>query len=210
MESKVLPQFISLDLTISWNSTAPAWAELTDGPAQYASPAAFSSDEQTLFVFHIPASNSPPQYNVKTNTWNKSTALFQDENRERLGAVTDPRTGLIYIAGGYRDDNLDVTATFYMDIFDPVSQSIHPTDLPDPSKVFPHREWPGFVWSKHKNSIIFWGGRMKVGDTSIHPEENDVVELYTDSDSDFRCRMVSYTLQQEPALPFSPVLSIHF
>jgi hypothetical protein len=182
-EGEITSQFMSLDLTIPWNFSAPAWKKLADGPSQYYFPAAFSADEQTLFAFHIPETNAPLQYDVVNDKWSKSTALFQNANNYALGAVTDPRTGLIYIAGGFHDVNWNASATTYMDIFDPVSQTILPVVMPEPDKALPARLSYGNVWSKYKESILYWGGEGTNG-TGPHPlklSQNAVAQLATDS-----------------------------
>ncbi|KAF9922224.1 hypothetical protein FBU30_007695 [Linnemannia zychae] len=126
-----------LDLSVTFSSTAPAWTKLADGPAQHVFPATFSSDEQTLYVFHVDNTNSPWEYSVKNNSWREiSEVKFQDSGIEGIGAVTDPRTGLIYLAGGYRKETLDFPAMKYMEIFDPVTSTLHIEDLPAPEKVF--------------------------------------------------------------------------
>jgi hypothetical protein len=173
-------QVISLDLTIPFNSTAPAWTQLADGPPQSLFPTALSSDEQTLFAFHILDTNSPWQYNVQENKWQESVAKFERAEFIGVGSVTDPRTGLIYLAGGFDEVNKDAPIMKTIDIFDPVSQTIHVDDLPDPTSVFPIRQNYANVWSKYKNSILYWGGNNKnpLGPGLV---ENSVAELSTDS-----------------------------
>ncbi|KAF9117859.1 hypothetical protein BGW39_001718, partial [Mortierella sp. 14UC] len=116
---------MSLDLAIPWSTNAPAWTKLAPGPFQATFPAAFSSDEQTLYAFHLDRSNSPLQYNVGNNTWNESPAKFENAAFEGISAVTDPRSGLIYLAGGYKEDNYNAPFWKFLDIFDPVTQTIH-------------------------------------------------------------------------------------
>lgn len=173
-------QAISLDLTIPFNNTTPAWTQLADGPLQSLFPTALSSDEQTLFAFHILETNSPWQYNVQEDTWKESVAKFERAEFIGVGSVTDPRTGLIYLAGGFDEVNKNAPVMKTIDIFDPVSQTIHIEALPDPTSVFPIRQNYGNVWSKHRNSILYWGGNNKnpLGPGLI---ANSVTELLTDS-----------------------------
>jgi hypothetical protein len=174
-----LHQFISLDLAIPWTRNAPAWTQLADGPAQAEFPAAFSSDEQTMFVFHIQGSNSPMQYNVQSNSWQKSVVRFQNAGTAGVGAVTDPRTGLIYLMGGY--ENKDPTSPWQqvLDIFDPVSQTIRVVHLPN-RDIFSVPWYSGNVWSKYKNSILYWGG---LNGTTYHTGAvtSRITELFPDS-----------------------------
>ncbi|KAF9902124.1 hypothetical protein EC991_005264 [Linnemannia zychae] len=135
-----IPQFMSLDLNIPWNTTAPAWTQLADGPRQWLVPVTFSSDEQVMYAFHIRGTTLPWKYDLQKNTW-QEMATPQFENTATVGvkAVTDPRTGLIYLAAGSDNANNRVAPLKQLDIFDPVSQTIHSIDLKDPAKPFPVR-----------------------------------------------------------------------
>ncbi|KAF9125213.1 hypothetical protein BGW39_007558 [Mortierella sp. 14UC] len=176
-----IPQFISLDLAIPWSTASPAWTKLANGPTQDIFPAVFSADEQTMFTFHIKGTNSPWLYNVQNNTWQESTAKFQNAALNGLGAVADPRTGLVYLAGGFEGASYDAPYLKYMDIFDSVTQTIHTVDMPDPAEVFPVRLFYANVWSKHLNSIIYWGGVNKFGEAVHSSVQNGVTELATDT-----------------------------
>ncbi|KAG0272722.1 hypothetical protein BGZ95_011498, partial [Linnemannia exigua] len=172
------PQFMSLDLTVPWNSTKPAWMRLEDGPQQNTFPAAFSSDEQTLFAFHIQGTNAPLQYSVQDNKWQVVNIKFENAGFDGIGAVTDPRTGLIYLAGGYVEGNYNAPFYKFLDIFDPVTLSIHTVDLPNPAIALPVRRYYGNVWSKHRNSILYWGGSSPSPDSGV--ERNSISEFSTD------------------------------
>ncbi|KAF9539437.1 tRNA methyltransferase tyw3 [Mortierella hygrophila] len=133
-----VPQFVSLDLNTSWNTTYPAWTKHADGPRQDLFPAAFSSDEKMLYVFHLPDTSSPFQWDSNTEVWKEMTNVkFDNATWQGIGAVTDPRTGLIYMAGGYNDDtNLSDDRTYLaMDVFDPVSETLNRTHFTMPPDV---------------------------------------------------------------------------
>ncbi|KAF8932934.1 hypothetical protein BGZ47_011098 [Haplosporangium gracile] len=157
----VLAQFMSLDLTIPWSAAAPAWTRLADGPRQYRFPGTLSSDEQTFFVFHVQATNSPWQYSIKDDSWQESVAKFENAEYVGIEAVTDPGTGLVYLAGGYDNVNYNAPLMRTIDIFDPVSQTVHVEDLPDPTMAFPVRLFYKNVWSKALNSVLYFGGKNK-------------------------------------------------
>ncbi|KAG0272720.1 hypothetical protein BGZ95_011496 [Linnemannia exigua] len=177
-----IPQFMSLDLSIPWNTTLPAWTKLADGPRQSLFPAAFSSDEQILYAFHIRGTTSPWQYHVQDDTWQEMTApLFENTETQGVKAVTDPRTGLIYLAAGSDNSNNHPSPLKQLDIYDPVSQTIHSIGLLDPAKPFPVRLKYGSVWSKYRNSILYWGGRYNISDPPGDIAENVITELSTDS-----------------------------
>lgn len=172
-------QFMYLDLSVFWNNDAPAWTNLASGPKGIRiAPAAFSSDEQTFFVFHVPNSNSPWQYDVKTDSWTPSKAVFRDSTIDGIGAVTDPRTGLIYFAGGYNNDSMAGGNFMSMDIFDPVTQTINNTQILTPNRDFLRRLYYGNVWSKYRQSAIYWGGNNYDPDLT---NANELSELKIDS-----------------------------
>lgn len=108
-------QLVSLNLNTPWNTTYPAWTKHADGPKQDLFLAAFSSDEKMLYTFHIPDTSSPFQWDSSTEMWKEMTNVkFDNATWQRIGAVTDPRTGLIYMAGGYNDDtNLNGNSTYW-------------------------------------------------------------------------------------------------
>lgn len=174
-------QFMYLDLLVPFTSTAPAWTQLTDGPRQSNFPAAFSSDEKVLYVFHIPGTNSPWQYSIADDTWQEVSATkFGNAGWEGIGAVTDPESGLIHLAGGYDDINAKATALKIITSFDPVSQTIDSQSLPPPEKVFPIRWYYGNVWSQNRSSVIYWGGVNRDSRVPIAPVENGVTEFAPD------------------------------
>ena len=156
----VISQFMYLDLGVSWTTAAPAWTRLADGPAQFLYPAAFTSDEQTMFVFHLRNSAKPMQYNVRSNTWSDTDLTFNNSMQQGINVVTDPNTGLMYLPGGYSSLNLDSkTKTFTkLETFDPLTLSVRQTDMPTSTEVFPVRWYYGNVWSQVKNAVLYFGG----------------------------------------------------
>ncbi|KAI7827543.1 hypothetical protein BC939DRAFT_475146 [Gamsiella multidivaricata] len=94
-------QFFSLDLANSWNSTTPLWTQLNDGPQQTIFPAVFSADQKTMVTFHSGNSAFAYHYSVVTGQWTRATVQAQYGDYQGIGAVTDPNTGLVYLAGGY-------------------------------------------------------------------------------------------------------------
>ncbi|KAF9125215.1 hypothetical protein BGW39_007560 [Mortierella sp. 14UC] len=165
-----IPQFLSLDLNVAWNTTTPAWSKHADGPVQDLFPAAFSADEKILYVFHIDQSSSPAQWDSNTEVWKSvSNVKFENATWQGIGAVTDPRTGLIYLAGGYNDDsNLSNNPMFLaIDVFDPVSQTVNRTHLSLPPSTFLARLYYGNVWCKARSSILYWGGNAYHYDPSV-------------------------------------------
>ncbi|KAF9948020.1 hypothetical protein BGZ70_002400 [Mortierella alpina] len=88
-------QFFSLDLAVDWNTTAPAWTQLNDGPQQNIYPAVFSADQQTMITFHSGGATFAYRYSVAKGQWTASTLQVQYGGYQGVGAVTDPNTGLV-------------------------------------------------------------------------------------------------------------------
>ncbi|KAF9124569.1 hypothetical protein BGW39_008107 [Mortierella sp. 14UC] len=176
-------QFMSLDLRVAWNITTPAWTQLPDGPKQSIFPAAFSSDDQTMFVFHLDKTNSPWQYSVRTNTWAAANITFENMGWQGLNVVTDPRTGLMYIPGGYNNANALVSSPTLslMETFDPITLSINHSPLPIPNQVFPVRWYYQNVWSSTKNLILYFGGNYRQGEVPFSPGLENIVTAFEPS-----------------------------
>ncbi|KAF9899725.1 hypothetical protein EC991_008417 [Linnemannia zychae] len=173
---------MSLDLTLPWTANAPAWTELDKGPLNSAFPATFSSDEQTLYTFHIDRSNSPLQYNVQNNNWQQSPVKFENAALDGISAVTDPESGLIYLAGGYVEANYGAPFLKFLSIYDPIYQCIKTDRLPEPTEAFPIRRYYGNVWSKYRKSIVYWGGaNQSVLDPGV--VQNGVTEFSPDANA---------------------------
>ncbi|KAF9346969.1 hypothetical protein BGX34_003493, partial [Mortierella sp. NVP85] len=93
-----------LDLSVSWNTSDPAYKKLEGGPSKMDRQAcAMINDGEDLFVVSMGAAYI---YNVKSNTWKPfSNANFALEPSWglRYFAVTDPETGIIYLPSGGTD-----------------------------------------------------------------------------------------------------------
>ncbi|KAG9061056.1 hypothetical protein KI688_007685 [Linnemannia hyalina] len=165
-----------LDLSVGWTTAAPAWTSLANGPAQYLFPAAFTSDEQTMVVFHLGDSNKPAQYNVQTNAWSVTDYTFNHMVLQGVNVVTDPNTGLMYLPGGYSSLNFDnATMTFTkLDTFDPLTLSVRQTDMPTSTDVFPVRWYYGNVWSHARSAVLYFGGNNPNSKPSPQTVENVV------------------------------------
>ncbi|KAF9576453.1 hypothetical protein EC968_008748 [Mortierella alpina] len=166
--NSLLSQFYSLDLAVPWNKTQPAWTRLADGPKQELFPAVFSSDGKTLITFHS-GTLFAMRYNVDSNTWT-SAACRPAVNYQGVSAVTDPNTGLAYLAAGYtgRRDTMSV----YNFVTDKLASL--PGGLPVAGGLFKARAYYGNTWCKYRNSIIYFGGY----DAALHVVPENVVTEY--------------------------------
>ncbi|KAG9061053.1 hypothetical protein KI688_007682 [Linnemannia hyalina] len=131
-----------------------------------------------MLVFHLPNSNAVYEFRVETGTWVQSSLAFANMKWQGVGAVTDPRTGLVYLATGYTDPG-----RLTMDILNPATQNITHSKLPDPfgpagTVRFEARWFYGGVWCASRKSILYWGGYQPTGQM---PTENVVTELTVDT-----------------------------
>ncbi|KAF9995090.1 hypothetical protein BGZ65_009286 [Modicella reniformis] len=147
------PQFFSLDLAVAWTCTQPAWQKLADGPVQQLFPAVFSADEQTMITFHS-GSVFAMKYSVATNSWYTSMIQAPYAKLEGVNAVTDPDTGMVYLAAGYT--SMRTAMSIYSFTTDSMGTVENP--LPDAEMMFQARAYYQNVWSKKRNSILYFGG----------------------------------------------------
>lgn len=147
-----IPQFMSLDLTVSWPSNQPVWHQLLGGPRQYIFPAAISADGQTLIAFHLRTSFAM-RYSIATNSWSSSMIKPDYASIQGVGAVTDPDTGLVYLAAGFT--GLRDTMSVYDFKSDTITTAFR---MPAPEVIFRARAYYANVWCKHTKSILYFGG----------------------------------------------------
>ncbi|KAF9313531.1 hypothetical protein BGZ91_006262 [Linnemannia elongata] len=144
-------QFYYLDLAVPWSANTPVWKRLQSGPQQSIFPAVFSGDQKTMVVFHIAGQNPTYKYTVATDSWASSPVRFPLNGTQGIGAVTDPSSGLVYIAGGYTDRTS-------MDIYNPTTDSVSQSKLPDPANIFASRWYYTNTWSQQRKTVMYFGG----------------------------------------------------
>ncbi|KAG0341959.1 hypothetical protein BG000_007407, partial [Podila horticola] len=124
----VSDQLLSLDLTKPWNTTAPAWTNLTSSPfVNSYHVATHSPDNKTLYFlgFNSGAGAKAPTnflniYSIETNTWqlggDPAVGVSNKDRRDFQGGL-DPTTGKYMFLGG----NYGVSGgnkSNFMNIFD--------------------------------------------------------------------------------------------
>ncbi|KAG9061060.1 hypothetical protein KI688_007689 [Linnemannia hyalina] len=144
-------QFFSLDLSVPWSANTPAWKRLTSGPQQSIFPGVFTADQKTMVVFHIAGQYSTYKYTVATDTWASSSVSFPLGGTQGIGAVTDPSSGLVYIAGGYTDRGT-------MDVYNPATDAVAHTALPNPANIFAARWYYTNTWNEQRKTVMYFGG----------------------------------------------------
>ncbi|KAG0373510.1 hypothetical protein BGX24_011614 [Mortierella sp. AD032] len=143
---------MSLDLTLSWPGSRPIWHRLTGGPRQFIYPAAISPDGQTLIAFLVGPSFAM-RYNVATDHWTPSQIKPAQPKLQGVGAVTDPSTGLVYLAAGFTG-NRDG-----MSVYDFKVDTMNTTFLlPRQNIAFESRAYYANVWSNYRNTVFYFGG----------------------------------------------------
>ncbi|KAF9098318.1 hypothetical protein BGX27_000828 [Mortierella sp. AM989] len=125
-------QFFSLDLSVPWNSDAPAWKSLAQHP-NATTPYALNKENTKIYSF----GNSMFQYDIQTDTWTSDGLenIFQEKRLFVRGAVTDTDSGLIYGAGDYKNFN----STWQMTEFNPIDNTynkINVTGRPTRDSIF--------------------------------------------------------------------------
>ncbi|KAF9932539.1 hypothetical protein FBU30_007978 [Linnemannia zychae] len=151
-----LAQFFSLDLTQPWDSVAPAWTKLStvNAPKQRRFPATFSKNQKSLIVFRAGEPAYIRRYIIASGNWSPSTVnLTQFGSREGVGAVTDPNTGLVYIARGYTDP-LERS----VDVYNVDRDVLTEVPLPPATSFLAQRTYYGNVWCQPRRSILYFGG----------------------------------------------------
>ncbi|KAF9098319.1 Leucine-zipper-like transcriptional regulator 1 [Mortierella sp. AM989] len=110
-------QFISLDLSVPWNSDAPAWKSLAPHPDEPNPYMALNKDNTKIFS----VGGSVHQYDIQTDTWKLDGPKdrFLGSGLFSRGAVTDTDTGLIYGVG----NSLNLNRTKQMIEFNPIDST---------------------------------------------------------------------------------------
>lgn len=104
-----------------------------------------------MVVFHIAGQYSTYKYTVATDSWATSPVQFPLGGTQGLGAVTDPSSGLVYIAGGY-------TNRAMMDAYNPTTDTVSQSALPDPANIFASRWYYSNTWSQQRKTVMYFGG----------------------------------------------------
>ncbi|KAG0365327.1 hypothetical protein BC939DRAFT_478143 [Gamsiella multidivaricata] len=114
-------ELLSLDVTVSWPISNPAWSNLTTptsgagGPKVSSHSATMSKDLNTLYLTAPTGELENPflyEYNVKTATWSTENAPSAQAaiwtSRKEAQLLTDPATGAIWYLGGALPGGIDI------------------------------------------------------------------------------------------------------
>ncbi|KAG0274065.1 hypothetical protein BGZ95_010133 [Linnemannia exigua] len=106
-----------------------------------------------MVVFHIEGANSVYKYSVDSGSWTPAPMVFSNSGWQGVGAVTDPASGLVYLAGGYTDNTRGS-----MDIYNPRTDTATQSALPNAATTFGSRWYYTNVWCQQRKSILYFGG----------------------------------------------------
>ncbi|KAF9355473.1 hypothetical protein BGX34_010466 [Mortierella sp. NVP85] len=131
-----------------------------------------------MVTFHSGATFAM-RYSVATNTWSPSKVNVTYGAFQGVNAVTDPATGIVYLAAGYTNVRTD------MSVYDFAKDSMvsSPDPMPAPATtIFQARTYYQNVFSKRRNSILYFGGY----DTTFKglPTQNVMTEFVPATDDD--------------------------
>ncbi|KAF9932749.1 hypothetical protein FBU30_007399 [Linnemannia zychae] len=159
---QVAQQFYSLDLTpLLAHSGNITWTKRNAGPLidfRTVLPIAVNRENQGLIAFSD--LGTVARYTIATNTWSKEVPICKTPINASVGipsfqpALTDPRTGLIYIPYAYAIGN-------EMLVFNDESNACSGIEMPASSKG------QLYAWSESRNSFFMLGGTFPLTRTVL-------------------------------------------
>ncbi|KAG0282474.1 hypothetical protein BGZ96_000434 [Linnemannia gamsii] len=162
-------QFATLDLSQPWNASAPLWKKLSPAPKRMDFPVAMNADGTKLIAFQAGMNATETFaliYDCPSNTWKPSSIRVPRPDRAGLRAVLDPRKNMVYIAGGYENnDDLDQMYVYHWD-------TDQLTKKPMPMSAVAKTNQYKAVWWSTKSSILYFGGYYVPGPGFVKPTIN--------------------------------------
>ncbi|KAG0235572.1 hypothetical protein BGW42_005011 [Actinomortierella wolfii] len=163
-----LSQFYSLDLSKSWTVDKAPWTRLRDGLARshlalVAIPQEYSGSPKGTLVL-IGGSESTAdtffsRYSVADDNWSTLLVTPPYQKLEGHAADIDPRTGKVYVFGGYSTSGTGnaakVTDMNRMFVYDHLNKAL---GAAVPATNETALAEPGLVWLKSRQSFVLFGG----------------------------------------------------
>ncbi|KAK3821455.1 MAG: hypothetical protein J3Q66DRAFT_333349 [Benniella sp.] len=143
-------QTFMIDLSVSWNTNAPIYTRLPDGPSAYAAPSAISVDEENWVTV---VKSSCYAYNFQAASWGLILTDNAIDQNTGFAAVTDPTTSYIQIPAmikGYGG----VTSELVLDV-----RAKTVSSRPMLSTLHGGRDF-AVVWSVEYKSMFYFGGTV--------------------------------------------------
>ncbi|KAG0246023.1 hypothetical protein BGX31_004902 [Mortierella sp. GBA43] len=162
-----IAQAFMIDLSVSWNTSNPAFRKLKDGPGGALAPCTMTADGEEIFVLVFGVGH---MYNLKSDTWrlmtnNKFPIGMNTPGGSSGGAgATDPESGFIYIANGPQNTTF---RGIVMEL-DPSTTTVNTTPMP----VIETSNTNAAAWSVPLRSMVFHSLDRKVLYTYTPSERN--------------------------------------
>jgi hypothetical protein len=149
-QDQTIAQTFALDLSTSWPTASPPWKDLN---SRYGFSGGFATsmpDNKTLLLFNTNSSSIALfNYNVQSNSWGDQivvpSGIFAQFSPT---PVTDPRTGLTYLA----TDSVGRV----MNVYNHASNNWSPSQIP--SNMLLEQYGAGAVYNSARRSIMYLGG----------------------------------------------------
>jgi hypothetical protein len=93
-------QTFMIDLSVSWDTTSPAYKLLPGGPGSNGIPSTMSADAQKWFAL---VRGEGHVFDIQTNTWTVAFNYTDAHGLNGRGAATDPATGKVFIPFVYKN-----------------------------------------------------------------------------------------------------------
>ncbi|KAF9363239.1 hypothetical protein BGX34_004587 [Mortierella sp. NVP85] len=145
---KTFTQAFMLDLSVSWNTSAPSLKKLTDSQGgMFASCSLLPNSEEILLL----SLSVAYIYNTKSGQWRSTIHNMLPIGTISTMSVADPETGLVYLI--YPDGKTSGTTT-QIDVVNLNTQTLSVTSQPISSKALSVAFNSAVVWSAHLRSIV--------------------------------------------------------
>lgn len=151
-DNQTTDQCFSLDLSTSWDVATPAYRSLPRGVKAGLNPGTLLNDSTTLFVMTESGYNYYNVFNGQLTGYATNLNNGYNLSAANRPAVTNPRTGRVYIPGGYygRTDT-----AFSLLRFDPDTKKFDYILMP--AALQPMYEYSA-AWSDYLDAMLLFGG----------------------------------------------------
>lgn len=181
----------ALNLNTSWSTTNSAWTTLASGswvwhhamvPVKPEHSAGLGSVSTKGFLLSV-GGYPPPlnaffsAYNLQTGTWTNLTTPSPYAGLEGHTAVADPATGLVYVMGGFYNNNPEPNPKVgnLLTVFDPKTATVVSKE---PATDANNMTGGSAVWSTRRNTVLLFEGSRAVGTGDVKGIVQTAVQEY--------------------------------
>ncbi|KAF9567050.1 Multiple epidermal growth factor-like domains protein 8 [Mortierella alpina] len=150
-------QLYALDLTQEWNATNPPWRSVPvssgTSPILWGHWMAYSKATNSLVVWSPSVKPVLYTYSITTNASviTQKPLPAKHTKFEKLKAVTDPNSGLIYVPSGMNNGT-------EMSVYNPSNGTLTSVAMASPMVMTNAVAYYSAAWSTQRNSMILYGG----------------------------------------------------